>query len=133
MADVDYGTDLDWQDDLDPSGRTVSGTKLLGQAAYHRLITPRGSCLDSPNDGLDLHEYLSRAMTPVELATIPGEVRLELLKDERFNGAEIVMTKNADGFDLAIQITPSAGPNFELVISVTQAAVVLLSLTEVSA
>ena len=130
-GDPDFGTDLDFQDDLDPAGRLVSGTKLLGQAAYHRLITPRGACLDSPDDGLDLHEYLSKGLTPTELATIPGEVRLELLKDERFIGADIGMTNTPDGFDLKIRITPSAGPDFELVLSVGEAAVKLLSLAEV--
>lgn len=117
---------------MDPAGRTVTGTKLLGQAAYHRLITPLGACLDSPDAvTVDLHEFLSKGMTPAELAAVPGQCRRALLDDERFIGAEIVLTPTADGFDLAITITPSEGPDFELVLAVGDAAVKLLALTEV--
>lgn len=132
MADPDFGVDLDWRDDLNPTGRLVSGVELLGQAAFHRLRTPRGACLDAPDDGLDLSEYLSNGMTPTEIAAIPGEIRSELLKDERFLEADITFTQDSpDSFRFKIVITPSAGPVFELVLAVADAAVKLISLSEI--
>jgi len=74
-ASPDFGSDLDWADDLNPTGRLISGVELLGQAAFHRLRTPRGACQDAPDDGLDLAEYLSQGMTPAEQAQVPGEIR----------------------------------------------------------
>lgn len=130
----DFGVDLDWRDDLNPTGRLVSGIELLGQAAFHRLHTPRGSSPDAPDDGLDLAEYLSRGMTPAELAGIPGDISSELRKDERFLDADVSFTQDAPAsFKFKIVITPSAGPTFALVISVEQAAMTLISVTEVSA
>ncbi len=126
---VDYGTDLDWADDLDPTGRVVSGTLLLGQAAYRRLRTRRGSCLDCPDDGIDIQEYLSLAMTPAALSAIPGEVSAELRKDERFVAADVVVTKITEGLHFAIEITPSEGPTFDLTLSVTDAGVKLLGIS----
>lgn len=128
---VDFGVDLDWADDLNPTGRLVSGIELLGQALFHRLRTPRGACLDAPDDGLDLSEYLSRGMTPAELAAVPGEIRSEILKDERFLDADVTFTQTTpDTFRVRILVTPSAGPEFELVLGVADAAVKLLKITE---
>lgn len=126
---VDYGTDLDWGADLSKTAGTVSGTKLLGQAVYHRLMTPRGSQLDCPDDGIDLQEYLSLPMTPAQLAGVPGEVRQEILKDERIQDAEVIMTKLVDGFKLTIRCTPAEGPDFELTLGVDAAATKLLGIT----
>src|SRR5678815_5483461 len=126
---VDYGTDLDWAADLSKTAGTVSGTKLLGQAAFHRLSTPRGTALDCPDDGLDLREYLSLPMTAADLAAVPGEVSQELRKDERFQDADVTVTKLVDGFKLAIVITPAEGPDFELTLGVSAAAVKLLGIT----
>lgn len=127
--EIDFGTDLSWADDLDPSGRMVTGIELLGQSAFRRLRTPRGACLDAPDDGLDVQEYLSRAMTPAALAAIPGEIAQEITKDERFLAADVTLTPLPDGFHLAIEITPAAGPSFELTLSVGEAAVTLLGIT----
>lgn len=132
MAEVSYGTDLDWLDDMNPTGQLVEGFTLLGQAVYRRLITPRGSVLDSPDDGLALEEFLHAPLTEAALAAIPGQVRQEILKDERIVGAEIDITADLfsvpRGFSLAIRCTPSEGPDFELVISVSEAATKLVSL-----
>jgi len=125
-----FGVDLDWSDDLNPTGRLVRGFELLGQAAHHRLRTPRGACQDAPNDGLDLAEYLSNGMTPAQIAAIPGDIRSELLKDSRFLDADVVATQPSPGsFRLEIQITTSAGPTFDLVLSVSDAKIKLLSIT----
>lgn len=126
---VDYGTDLDWANDLNPTGRMVSGIELLGQVAFHRWRTPRGACLDAPDDGLDISEYLSSGMTPAEIAAIPGDMRAELLKDDRFEDCEVVLSQiTPDSFKVRARITPANGPEFDLVLSVADAAVKLLSI-----
>jgi len=129
VADPDFGTDLSWGDDLDPAGRMVTGIDLLGQAALHRLTTTRGGCLDAPDNGLDVAELLSLGMTAAELAAVPGQIAQELRKDERFLDAEVVVGRLTDGFNLTIRITPSAGPDFELVLSIADAATKLVSIT----
>ncbi len=126
---VDYGLDLDWAADLSKTAGTVTGTKLLGQAVYRRLVTARGSALDCPDDGLDIRELLSLPMTTAQLAAVPGLVRQEIVKDERIQDATIIVTKLADGFDLAIRLTPAEGPDFELTLGVSAAAVKLLGIT----
>lgn len=130
MASVDYGTDLSWADDLDLLGRSVTGTELLGQAVYRRLRTPRGSCLDAPDDGLDVAEFLSAALTEARIAAIPALVQQEILKDERIADVTVNMSRFSDGFNLTIWCTPAGGPSFELTIDVTAAAVKLLSINE---
>lgn len=136
MAEVDYGQDIDWADDMSPTAELVSGVKLLSQAVYRRLITPKGSCLDSPDDGLALEDFLHEGLTEAELAAIPGQVRQEILKDDRIIGVDIEATKTLTdgllGFELAITCTPSEGPDFDLTISVSAAAVKLLSANEAS-
>lgn len=128
---VDWGTDIDWLDDLNPTGRLVSGIELLRQAVFHRLSTPRGACLDAPDDGLDLAEYLHKGVTPAELAGLPGEIRSELLKDPRFLDADVTLTATgANAYHVKILVTPSLGPEFDLVLSVEDAAVKLLSATQ---
>lgn len=126
-----YGTDIDWGDDMSATCRMVAGIRLLAQRAMHRLSTPRGMCLDSPDDGLDLAEFLSKGLTPTELASIPGEVENELRKDEAFLDASVTPTRFDDGLHLAITITPSAGPDFDLVLGVGPAGVKLLSVSGV--
>ncbi len=128
-----WGVDLDWSDDLNPTGRLVSGFELLAQAVFHRLRTPRGACLDAPDDGLDLAEDLSSPMTPAQLAGIPGDIRSELLKDSRFVDAEVDFRQiSPEVFKFTIGITLSSGPEFDLVIGVADAAVRLLAVNGVA-
>src|SRR5262249_13556353 len=89
---TDFATDLDCSDDLNPLGTTVSGPLCLAQAIQRRLSTPRGMVIDAPNYGRDLREYLSRGMTAAELEAIPGDVRAEVLKDERIEEVDAGVT-----------------------------------------
>jgi hypothetical protein len=129
---VDYGTDMFWDaTDLSSTGALTSGITLLVQRAFRRLDSPRGSEQDAPDDGLDLTEFLSAGLTPSEIDAIPGQVEAELRKDEVFTDVTVTRTALPDGFNLAIRITPSSGPDFEFVLGVEAAGTKLLSVTQV--
>ncbi len=125
---VDYGTDLSWTTDLDPTGRMATGTQVVAESVYRRLLTPRGACLDAPDDGLDVRAFLLLPLTPANQASIPGQIRQEILKDERVESAVVSADFTAPGtIGLTIRCTlVEAEDVFELVLSVTEAAALLL-------
>lgn len=123
---TDFGTDLLWIDDLDPTHRMTSGTALVGQAIYHRLITPRGGLIDDPNYGLGLIEQLHQAKTPVQQRALVTQIKAEALKDERVERCDVTMADLGGGrVDISLAIDCSAGP-FKLILSadVTLASIV---------
>lgn len=133
---VDYGSDLDWGEDLEPNGFLVTGMLLLGQAAFHAIFTPRGSCLDSPERGIDVRDFLHQGMSDAERAEVPGQIRGEILEDPRFADVEAVITETptVDGlkWDLRIIITPVDSGPFELVCDVVDAIPRIVSITAVA-
>jgi hypothetical protein len=129
----DWGTDLDWSDDLEPNALLCSGTKLLGQAAFHAITTPRGACLDSPDRGIDIRDFLHHGMTPEERAEVPGLIRQELVDDERINEVEVSFTESFDGsggiqWEFRILITPNTAGPFELVCAIEDAVPQILAI-----
>lgn len=123
---TDFGTDLLWVDDLDPTHRLTSGTALVGQAIYHRLITPRGRLIDDADYGLGLIEQLHKAKTPVQYRALETLIRSEALKDERVERCDAKLTDLGAGrTDIQLSIDCSAGP-FKLILSadVTLASIV---------
>ncbi|WP_437623395.1 hypothetical protein [Sorangium sp. So ce1151] len=120
-----FGADLDCGEDLREDMRLASPRLALAQAAYRRLTTPRGAVIDSPDYGTDLRELLSRGMTSAELAAVPGVVRGELTKDERFESVD-VRTRMLDTatLELVIRCRTASSP-FELTMNVTAAAATL--------
>lgn len=79
---TDYGFAISCTDDLN-TGRRVTGATLVAEALYRRLTTRRGTLLSDPNYGLDLEDMLQDDITPAQLATLPGRIRLECAKDPR--------------------------------------------------
>lgn len=134
---VDYGTDWSWGEDADPTGALASGYLLLGQAAFHRITTPRGSNLDAPDAGIDIAAFLHQGMTTAERAEVPNLIRQEILDDPRFSGVETTMTEvwTKDGVEwtLSIRVTPTESGPFDLVCSVAQAVAKIVSVTPVAA
>ncbi len=127
---TDYGTDLDFDGlDLAEDGGVVSGETLLGQAALIRLSTPRGSVIDAPDDGIDLVDWLSRDMSPDEVARLQGTIEEELLKDERFIAARAVVdvTELLTAGTMRVELELDGGPGpFRLVLGVSAAGVAIL-------
>jgi len=129
VDDVDFGHDLSCADDLEDDMAEVDGPTIVAQAIYRRLYTPRGALWQDPDYGLDLRDYLSRRMTSAEIAAIPGEVVKEIQKDERIASARVrIVSQTAETLELWIGVDGGVGP-FSLVISATQAAVTLVSVT----
>jgi phage baseplate assembly protein W len=125
-----YGTDLSCVSDMDPGAVEVSGLTLLGQACARRLMTPRGRLLDDPNYGTDITRYVNDDLSPADLAKIGSGVDAELVKDERVSASSTTVTFPSTGIlTLAIQVTPSTGPTFKLVIAVSQVTATLLQVS----
>ncbi len=122
---IDFGTDFDCTDDLTLEMREVSGPLVLAQNVYRRLSTPRGMLLEDPDYGKDLREYLHRGLTATERAAIPGEVRAEVLKEERIASATVrVVAFSDEEMTLEIYCESAEGP-FSLTLDVTATAVTL--------
>lgn len=127
---VDYGTDLDLSTlDMRADGGTVNGPALLAQVALIRLSTPRGSCLECPDDGICLTDWLSRAMDAGEVASLAAVVESELLKDERFVAARAVVDASslhtAGELRVELELDGGEGP-FRLTVSASAAGVAIL-------
>jgi phage baseplate assembly protein W len=127
---TDYGTDLDFADDLDSLGRNVEGFELLGQALWRRLRTPQGQLIDDPDYGLDIAGMLSQPIAQAEQLTLPSRIRGEVLKDPRVESVAVTLTELGIGiWRIKLRVTPSDGPSFDLVGSVSAMQAELLEVT----
>lgn len=91
-----YGVEV-WCTDSLVTGRLVSGWRVVAQALYRRLITPRGTLRGGAEQaayGVDLAEYIGRVAYPGVIATLPGLVRGEFLKDDRVADALVTVTSD---------------------------------------
>jgi hypothetical protein len=126
---VDYGQDLNFLDlDMDETGSMVSGVQMLIQAILIRLSTPRGSVIDAPDDGICLSDYLSRGLTPADVAMLAGTISQEILKDERFTRADAKIDSSnlvsADELSISLDVDSGLGPfQFTLLVNKAGAAV----------
>lgn len=117
------------------SGRFSTGTRLVGEACYRRLTTPRGMLQggqDEQNYGLDLSQMCGAVVTASDAAAMPGRIQAELLKDERIESVtatvvSIVVNKIAS-WTITIDGDTALGP-FSLVLGVSGVTVDLLGLT----
>lgn len=117
------------------SGVLVSGVLLVAQAAFRRLSTPKGTLYGGEEEldyGLDLPGRLGSAATADEVASIPGQVQAELLKDQRINAVTTTMTSTKSGpvvsWSIHIAAETDEGP-FALVLAVSDVTVQLLGIS----
>ena len=124
---VDFGTDLDFlSGDLSPIGGTISGFDIIAQAILIRLSTPLGGVIDAPDDGLSLTDYLSRGMTPGNVAALEGDIETQLVRDERIQSAKATVTLGTDRtMTVDLSVDTAAGP-FSLTLGVSDAGVKIL-------
>ncbi len=126
---IDFGTDLYCLEDIDASGRVVSGIEGLAQAIYRRFITPRGWLLDDPDYGTALIEFLGDSIDASGLGRIRAAIVGEAMKDERV--ASVDATVRIDGAGIitcTLQILSALGP-FKMVLGVSGVSVDLLEVT----
>ena len=133
--DTNFGRDLSCMTGL-RTGRFATGARLVGEAAFRRLTTPRGALRggeEEQNYGLDLTELIGSTSPKATAASLPGRIRAELLKDERIEEVSAEVTDVSDGvstrFDIVIEALTSEGP-FELQLLVDGVTVELLGFTE---
>jgi hypothetical protein len=131
---VDFGRDLSCTDSI-KTGRFVTGPRLVGEAVYRRLITPRGVLRggDAEADyGFDLIGKLGSTTSASESAALEGQVQSEILKDERVESADVSVASVRSGpsisWTISVEALTSLGP-FQLVLSVNDVTAELLGIT----
>lgn len=129
------GKDVSCTDSL-RTGRYASGARVVAEAIYRRLITPRGMLRggeEEANYGLDLAGLIGSATSAASEAAVPGQVRAEILKDERIESAEVTLLKTEQGpatiYQLTVEATTSEGP-FTLTLAASAVTVELLGIQE---
>lgn len=128
-----FGRDTSCTDSL-RTGRFATGARLVGEAAYRRLTTPRGMLRggeEEQNYGLDLNDYCGSTNPTQDAAALPGRIEAELTKDERIISVSTTVTVTTVGpattFDIVIEAGTRAGP-FTLQIGIDQLTVELVGL-----
>jgi hypothetical protein len=99
-----YGTEM-WCVSSLQTGRLVTGWRVVAQALYRRVTTPRGTLSAGSDDeeeaayGLDLSDYAGAVGYQTAVNTIPAVVRAEWMKDDRVAAIEMeaFITTSADG------------------------------------
>lgn len=133
---TNFGTDTSCTNGL-RTGRYVSGLRLVAEALYRRLRTPRGTLQggeEEQNYGLDLLDLLGSIVDPngSAAAALPAQIQAECLKDERVTDvtATVAQVKNGTvvSWTVTIAVTTGAGP-FTFVLGVSSVSVDFLGFT----
>ncbi len=118
------------------TGRFVSGLRLVAEACYRRLTTPRGTLRggdEEANYGLDLMELVGVTNLRAVEASLPGRIRAELEKDPRIESVsvDVLVTKVAAmaTFTITIECVTGIGP-FTLQVLASAVTVELLGIEE---
>lgn len=134
-ATTSFGRDISCTDSL-KTGRYATGLRLVAEACYRRLTTPRGSLRggeDEQNYGFDLKQFVGTTNAKAVAASLPGRIKNELTKDERVETVEVDVLVSSDGigstFTITIEVGTADGP-FELQIAITDVTVALLGISE---
>ena len=110
----------------------VTGRACLSEALLRRLVTFRGTLIDSEipsttaDYGEDLTQSVNDDMTPRAIAMVGAAVDAELRKDERVIRSATVATLVGGILMVAINVVDSAGP-FKLVLAISSVSVQVLS------
>jgi hypothetical protein len=131
---TEFGRDISCTDSM-RVGRYSTGVRLVAEAAYRRLTTPRGMLLGGEEEadyGFDLSEVIGEVEPNVIAAALPGRISSELTKDERIESVETVVTVTQDGPTTTLLVnidgTTAEGP-FSLQLSVSDVTVDLVGLS----
>jgi hypothetical protein len=113
--------------DLTPDMRLATGRDVLSQSLVRRQTTPRGSVLTSPNDCIDVRQFISTGMTTSQLHALASSIRTELLKDTRVITCQVDLTYNPTNNVVTIKepIQSSLGP-FTLTLTLTAGSILVI-------
>jgi len=130
---TEFGRDTSCTTEL-RSGRFATGPRLVAEAAYRRLSTPRGMLRGGEEEaeyGLDLMDMIGNVVTKSDAAALGGRIRSELTKDERIQTADVVVERITAGPSTSYQITiigkTSEGP-FDLQLAASDVTIELLGI-----
>ena len=115
--------------DLDPMMLEVSGTQLLQQAVIRRQLTATGSDPSSPNDGIDLRQFVKQGMTAQQVSQVCQQVQQQLILDQRILPSTTVTgdyNSITNTLTLTEVIATSNGP-FSLTLAVSAVTVQVLT------
>jgi hypothetical protein len=131
---ADFGRDVSCTTEL-RTGRYVTGARLVGEAIYRRLTTPRGMLRggeDEADYGIDLVDLIGSAATKSDAAALGGRIQSEVLKDERVTSVDVTVVASTTGpateFVVNIAAETADGP-FALKLSISELTVELVGLS----
>lgn len=128
VAYTDFGTDVACLTDLDTGLGAVRGNDCLKQWLVHSIITPTGSLSYAPNFGVDVREYLSAAVGPLELQQLRALIRSTWESDDRVDSADVTVSfdSNTQALGIVGSVQTAAGP-FSLTLAITAVSVAVLN------
>jgi hypothetical protein len=144
-----YGAEMSCTDSL-RTGRIVRGARLVAEAAYRRITTPRGDLqgvIESDPDlaalassdeesayGFDVADFVGEVGTDAAVASLPVLLASELLKDDRIQSADVDVfvehtSSGEDNITISVDVQlVDAGESFAFTANVAGGEVTLLVL-----
>lgn len=124
----EFGSDLSCGEDVtaDWAELPKNSNLLVVQSIYRRLNTERGSLPDDPDYGFDLCGKLNKGMTQKGLLSIAGQVKAEILKDDRIEAVDVAVDFNNMMLTVQIKGMTRVGA-FEMTMDVDSAKATLLT------
>jgi hypothetical protein len=128
--EVDYGLDVSTFPDLDVTGRTIGGVRVVAECTLRRLTTPNGTLEYDPDFGRDVRDLLNEDFDEQDLRREQVGIANEVEKDERILRADVVLKLDAAAFKLTIRITGelagAARAPFEFVLAISKVSAAVL-------
>lgn len=133
-APTNFGVDVSCVTSL-RTGRYASGLRLVAEAVYRRVTTPKGTLQggeDELNYGIDIAGLLGSLVTASQIAAAPGQIEAEIMKDERIASVEVTINSVKSGpsvaWTVSIDCETTEGP-FSLQLAVSGVTTSLLGIT----
>lgn len=132
---TNFGRETSCTTELRP-GRFVIGVRLVAEAAFRRLTTPRGMLRGGDEEadyGIDLADMIGSVANASDRAALGGRISSELTKDERIISADVTVKDVSEGpgvsWEIEIEAQTTAGP-FTLQVGIDGVTVELLGIRE---
>jgi hypothetical protein len=121
----DYGRDFRTLSRFDWT--LIEAKQNLIEAAYWRLVTPRGALEYDPDYGLDIRLFVQRPWNTITKYELETMIAAELEKDIRFNRVFVDTTQESlEQIKIGIRIELEDEEEFELVLKLSKMTVEVL-------